>query len=134
MKRKENLAAYLCCFYVNLWCPLGLLSVNIRTCDLWAHCCCCGNIRTCNLWSDFLLLWKNWNLQFGRIIVVVEILGLAIWSDCCCRGKFGTCNLLLDCWYCCVKIQIWKFGDILVGPKTHFQNLKLFSCCPVTRC
>ncbi len=52
-----------------------------------------------------VVVQKFGTLQFGRIVVVVEILGLAIWSDCC-----------------------------LVGLKTHFQNLKLFSCCPVTRC
>ncbi len=35
---------------------------------------------TCNL-VRLLLLWKNWDLQFGQIAVVVEKLGLAI----CCR-------------------------------------------------
>jgi hypothetical protein len=94
----------------------------------------------------FLVVVQKLGLAiFGRIGVVVQKLGLAIWSHyCCCCGKIGTCNLvrLLLLW------KIWdlqfvagllillcknsdlQFGDILVGPKTHFQNLKLFFLLP----
>ncbi len=82
-----------------------------------------------------LLLWKHPDLQFVvGFLVVVEKLGLAIF------GRIGTCNLVALLW-------LWKnwdlqfvaglliflsknsdlqFGDNLVCPKTHFQNLKLF--------
>lgn len=107
-----------------------------------------------------LLLWKHPDLKFvvgflvvveksglaifGRIGVVVQKLGLAISSHCFCCGKIGTCNLVR-------LVLLWKnwdlqfvagllillcknsdlqFGDILVGPKTHFQNLKLFFLLP----
>lgn len=73
---------------------------KIGTCNFWSDWCCCAKIGTCNL-VRLLLLWKIWDLQF--------VAGL----------------LILLC-----KNSDLQFGDILVGPKTHFQNLKFFFLLP----